>query len=99
MVRWADQAKTDLKAIYLFIARDSEYYAKKVVSELVDKAELLSDLPHLGRAIPELGDVSVREISAYSYRIIYAVTPPDDSVCVLAIVHKRRDFAPSEIGR
>jgi plasmid stabilization system protein ParE len=37
-VRWSDQAKADLKAIYDYIARDSKHYAKQVTRELVDKA-------------------------------------------------------------
>lgn len=96
MVRWSDQAKADLKAIHNVIARDSKHYAKKVTRELVDKADTLAELPRLGRVVPELGDDNVREIPAYSYRILYEINSGDDIV-VLAVIHKRRDLRPEEV--
>jgi len=39
----------------------------------------------------------VRELSLYSYRIIYKIT--DQSVFVLAVVHKRKDFKVGDIER
>lgn len=97
MVRWSDQAKADLKAIHDYIARDSTHYAKKVTRELVDKADALAELPRLGRVVPELGDESVREIPAYSYRILYEIKA-GDTIVVLAVIHKRRDLSPDEVG-
>jgi plasmid stabilization system protein ParE len=55
VVRWSDQAKADLKGIHDYIARDSTHYAKQVTRELVDKADGLTELPRLGRVVPELG--------------------------------------------
>jgi len=95
-VRWADQAKADLKAIHDYIARDSTHYAKKVTQELVEKTDALAELPRLGRVVPELGDENVREIPAYSYRILYEIEAGDDIV-VLAVIHKRRDLSPDEV--
>lgn len=99
MVRWSDQAKSDLNAIHHFIARDSKHYARKVVEELIDKTDLLNEFPRLGRIVPELGDENVREVSAYAYRILYEVIPPNDRICILAVVHKRRDLDPDTVGR
>jgi toxin ParE1/3/4 len=96
VVRWSDQAKADLKAIHDYIARDSTHYAKQVTRELVDKADTLPELPRLGRVVPELGDENVREIPAYSYRILYEIKPGDD-IIVLAVIHKRRDLSPEEV--
>ena len=97
MVRWSDQAKADLRAIHNFIGRDSGHYAKKVTQDIVEKSETLSELPRIGRVVPELGDDSVREIPAYSYRILYEVTSVD--VVILAVIHKRRDLNTTGIGR
>lgn len=91
MVRWSDPAKADLKAIHDYIARDSTHYAKKVTQELVEKTGVLAELPRLGRVVPELGDDKVREIPAYSYRILYEIKP-DNDIVVLAVIHKRRDL-------
>ena len=96
MVRWSDQAKADLRAIHNFIARDSTHYAKKVAQDIVEKTDTLVDLPRLGRVVPELGDENVREVPAYSYRILYEIKT-DDEIVVLAIIHKRKDLSPHEI--
>lgn len=98
MVRWSNQAKADLKAIHDFIARDSTHYAKKVTQELIGKGDRLAGLPRLGRVVPELGDDNVREIPAYSYRVLYEILPGDEIV-ILAVIHKRRDLNPTEISR
>ena len=97
MVIWSDQAKTDLKAIHEFIARDSVHYAKKVTYQLVEKTDALMELPRLGRVVPELDDENVRELPLYSYRIIYEIKP--DDIVVLTVIHKRRDLTPEEIDR
>jgi toxin ParE1/3/4 len=47
-----------------------------------------SHFPFSGRIVPELGDESIREWFAYSYRVIYRVE--DEIVTVAAIVHGRR---------
>lgn len=96
MVRWSDQAKADLRAIHNFIARDSSHYATKVTQDIVEKSETLSELPRIGRVVPEMGDDSVREIPAYSYRVLYEVTRGD--IVILAVIHKRRDLNSGDIG-
>ena len=45
MVIWAGPAKSDLRAIHDFIASDSKYYAKKVVQDIVDRANILEKYP------------------------------------------------------
>lgn len=90
MVRWTNPAKRDLKKIHDYIAEDSRFYAKKVVETLVAKAELLSDMPEMGRMIPEFGDSSIRELIIFSYRLVYEVKT--DHVDILTIIHGKRDF-------
>ena len=46
MVRWSRPSKQDLKQIYDFIARDSTYYAQKVVVAIVEKSETLNVFPY-----------------------------------------------------
>ena len=50
-----------------------------------------------GRKIPEVNDPDLREISAYSWRIIYLLR--NNSVFIVTLIHKRRqpgveDFLP-----
>ena len=88
MVRWSDPAKADLKAIHNYIARDSTHYAKKVTQELVEKTGVLDGLPRLGRVVAELGDVNVREISGYAYRILYEDIENDQQI----VLRRKRGF-------
>ncbi|MDI7259342.1 MAG: type II toxin-antitoxin system RelE/ParE family toxin [Thermodesulfobacteriota bacterium] len=91
MVEWTDPAKQDLKLIHNYIARDSKYYAQKVVFEIVDKSEKLNILPEIGRIVPEIGDPKIRELIIYSYRLIYEIFP--DKIEILALIHGKRDFS------
>jgi len=95
MVKWTKPARQDMKQIHDYIARDSKYYAKKVIQEIVDKSERLNDFPKMGRVVPEVGDENVRELFVYSYRLIYQVS--DSVVKVLTVVHNKRDFASLNI--
>jgi len=97
MVIWSDPAKADLRSIHDFIAHDSTHYAKKVSQDIAAKPDVLDELPRMGKVVPELGNEAIRELSLYSYRIIYEIMEPD--IVVLAIIHKRRDFQPEMVER
>ncbi len=97
MVIWSDPAKADLRRIFEYIAHDSRHYARKVTQEIVAKTGVLNELPHVGRAVEEVGDSNVRELSLYAYRIIYELIGQD--AYILAVAHKRRDLDVSGVGR
>jgi len=75
----------------------SRHYAKKVTQDIREKADILDQLPKLGKTVPEVKDENVRELSLYSYRIIYEIK--DRGVFVMAVVHKRKDFKVGDIDR
>jgi len=97
VVIWSDPAKADLRSIHDFIAHDSAHYAKQVTQDMVAKTDVLNELPRIGKVIPELGDDKLRELSLYSYRILYEIKAQD--VFVLAVIHKRRELQPQMIER
>ncbi len=90
MVIWSEPAKADLRSIHDFIAHDSTYYAKKVAHDIVARTVPLDEMPHIGRAVPELDNPNIRELLLYSYRILYEIN--GDDVYVLAVIHQRRPF-------
>ena len=96
MVIWTQPAKADLRSIHDFIAHDSRHYAKKVVQDIREKTDILEQLPKRGKKIPELNDDQVRELSLYSYRIIYEINA--QGIFVLAVVQKRRDLKVDDIS-
>lgn len=95
MVKWTKPAKQDLKAVYIYIKKDSEYYAKKVANEIVDKSEFLNEFPQMGKIVPEINDPNIREIYVYSYRLIYEIL--NNKISILALIHGRRNFQPSDL--
>lgn len=97
MVRWTDHAKSQLRHIHDYIAQESPLYAKRVTQALVNRVTGLDQLPRIGRMVPELNEETVRELSLYSYRILYEITPAQ--INILAVIHKRRDLQPDEVSR
>lgn len=47
--------------------------------------------------MPELGSEEIRELSLYSYRIVYEIKEPD--IFVLGVIHRRRDLQAEEVHR
>ncbi len=90
MVKWSVPARNDLKQIHAYIAKDSKYYARNVIQEIVIKTETLTELPEIGRIVPEISDQNIRELIVYSYRLIYEIS--EGGIAILAIIHGRRDF-------
>jgi len=73
MVKWTNPARNDLKEIHDFIKKDSPYYAKKVIAEIINKTKILNEFPKMGNLVPETNIESIREVFQYSYRIIYRI--------------------------
>jgi len=96
VVKWTAHAKAQARHIHDYIAQDSPLYAKRVSEELVKKTIGLDALPRKGRKVPELNLDAVRELSLYSYRILYEVKT-DNLIEVLAIIHKRQHLEAEEI--
>ncbi|HJR71633.1 MAG TPA: type II toxin-antitoxin system RelE/ParE family toxin [Gammaproteobacteria bacterium] len=96
MVIWTARARADLKANHDYIAKDSLINAKRVVREMHRKAAGLAETPHLGRVVSELEDPDIREIPAYSWRLIYQLR--DARVFVLTVIHKRRQPGAADIA-
>ena len=97
MVKWTNHALVQLRHIHNYIAQDSPLYAKRMSDALVRKTFLLEELPRMGRVVPELNDENVRELSLYSYRILYQIKTIH--IDILAVIHKRQDLQAAEIPR
>ncbi len=91
-VIWSPAALNDVDAIAEYISQDSPVYAAAVVSKIIDVSRKLKLFSSIGRIVPEIGDVNIRECFVYSYRIIYRIT--DQTVLIVAVVHGKRLLAP-----
>ena len=70
-IRWTQEALDRLIEIEEHISKDSPPRAIQFVDQLIEHAELLSDKPRMGRAVPELANPDIREIVFKKYRIVY----------------------------
>jgi toxin ParE1/3/4 len=89
---WSPEAIEDIEAIASYIERDSPWYARAVVSKIVETAETIPDHPELGRIVPEIDDKSIRERFVYSYRIIYRIE--QERILIATVVHGSRLLQP-----
>jgi plasmid stabilization system protein ParE len=87
-IAWSRRALQDLESIADYIAQDSPAYAGAVVKNIVSQTRMLVRFPRSGRVVPELDDENIREVFAYSYRIIYRLL--EDNITVTAVIHGKR---------
>ena len=64
---------------------------------IIEKTNILEEYPMIGRKVPEIDDENIREIFAYSYRILYEIK--SDKVYIIGIIHGRRDFTSTNVYR
>ncbi len=87
-VVWSPEATEDLESIAEYIARDSEFYARTVVSRVLALAQNAGEFPLIGHMVPEIEDEQIRERFIYSYRLIYRIESM--RVLVIAVIHGRQ---------
>jgi len=84
-IRWSHEAEQWLFEIYEYISLENPTAARKVVSGIYEKAQLLSDFPKLGYTYREEPEGEVRILLYGHYRIAYIIT--DDSIDILGVFH------------
>ncbi len=87
-VVWSRRALQDLEVIAEFIAADSLTYAGIVVKKIVHQTRTLERFPRAGRKVPEFNDENIRELLAYSYRVICELR--QEQAVIAAVVHGKR---------
>jgi toxin ParE1/3/4 len=89
-VTWADPALNDLDAIAEYIALDNPAAASKLVEEIMNRVDQLTDFPHSGRIPPELPDSVYRELIVPPCRIFYR--GDSDHVFILHVMREERQL-------
>lgn len=84
-VSWTDTAISHLIAIFDYIARDSPFYAQRMIDRITRKSRQISEFPRSGRVVPEYIQDDLREVIEKPYRIIYRIHP--DRIDIVAVVH------------
>ena len=87
-IKWSPEATEDLESIAEYIARDSEFYARSVVSKILSVSRKILEQPMIGRIVPEIGEKEIRERFVYSYRLVYRIQ--NSMITIVAIIHGKR---------
>lgn len=96
-VEWSRQARSDLRAIHDYIARDSEHYARLQAKRLVERVEYVASRPMTGHPVHEFQEMELRETHQEGYRIIYALE--EAALQVVTIIHMRQVLKKRRLGR
>jgi plasmid stabilization system protein ParE len=89
-VVWSPEAIEDLDSIAEYIGRDSDFYARAVVTKVLNVTRAIPDFPMMGRRVPELDDENIRERLVYSYRVVYKVQA--GRILIVAVIHGKREI-------
>jgi toxin ParE1/3/4 len=88
LVKWHEEARTDLLEIMAFIAERNEQAALDLHERIERSVEHLPDHPYLYK--PSLRQAGTREIVVHpNYIVFYEVT---DTIIILAVTHARERF-------
>lgn len=96
-IRWSKKAVLQVKSIGEHIEIDSPWQAERIVNLLYSAPERLRWSPRKGRIVPEFGDPNLREVSVFSWRLIYRILN-EDTLEIAAVVHGRRMLKPPLLG-
>ncbi len=96
MIEWSRRARTDIRDLKAYIAKDSPYYARRFIERVVASVEKLEEFPKIGRPVPEAeGREDVRELIYQGYRIIYLTQP--GKIFIVTVIHGSRNLAAKEV--
>ena len=84
------EAQRDLREIKHYIARDSSDAAERFGRWLFSKMQILRTHPQIGRVVPELSNISIREMIIKNYRVVYEVDLLNRKVIILSYWHAAR---------
>ncbi len=89
--RVSDVARSDLEAIWLFIAQDNPEAADRFLRVVVSRFPMLATMPKAGRQRDELS-VRLRSFPVGNYVIFYRLM--ENGIEIVRVLHGARDFPP-----
>ncbi|MBJ7881205.1 type II toxin-antitoxin system RelE/ParE family toxin [Gelidibacter salicanalis] len=68
-INWTHQAVADLRAVFDYISKDSNNYAKLQVIRIKKRTKILHSQIYSGKIVPEINKQHTRELIEGNYRI------------------------------
>ncbi|MDX9899877.1 MAG: type II toxin-antitoxin system RelE/ParE family toxin [Aliarcobacter sp.] len=90
-IYWTDEAELWLKNIHDYIALDKSTIAKKVVTEIYQKVQILQSFPRIGYEYENSQDKEIRILLYGHYRIAYLIKD-ENTIDILGVFHGALDI-------
>ena len=90
---WSPTARRRAEAAVQRIGVDRPLGALEWYEGLIERIDLLRELPEQGRVVPEWHEAAVREVIYKPYRVIYEIF--EDRLEILTLSHER-DASPTD---
>ena len=90
-INWTREAETWLEDIFAYIAPDSPEAAARVVEGILERAQVLSEFPHIGHQYEGIAHRDVRILLYGHYRIAYLIRS-DEDIDILGVFHSALDI-------
>ena len=90
-IHWTDEAELWLKNIHDYIALDKNTIAKKVVTEIYQKVQILQSFPRIGYEYGNSQDKEIRILLYGHYRIAYLIKD-ENTIDILGVFHGALDI-------
>lgn len=90
-IHWTNEAELWLKDIYNYIALDKKSTARKVVSEIYQKVQILQSFPKIGYQYDNSDHKEIRILLYGHYRIAYLLKD-ENTIDILGIFHGALDI-------
>jgi len=90
-INWTDEAELWLKDIHNYIALDNKSIAKKVVTEIYQKVQILQSFPRIGYPYENSDHKEIRVLLYGHYRIAYLIKD-ENTMDILGVFHGALDI-------
>ena len=90
-INWTDEASLWLKDIHDYIALETQEVAKKVVTDIYQKAQMLRSFPKIGYRYENNEHKEIRILLYGHYRIAYLIKD-ENSIDILGVFHGALDI-------
>jgi plasmid stabilization system protein ParE len=90
-IHWTNEAELWLKDIYDYIALDKKSIAKKVITEIYQKVQILQSYPQIGYEYESDEHKEIRILLYGHYRIAYLIKD-ENTIDILGVFHGALDI-------
>ena len=70
---WTSEALARLREIKKYIAQNNPDRARLFIKKIIDRTDIPSSNPQIGRVVPEISRPEIRELLFKNYRITYRI--------------------------